>query len=248
MNPAPLQLYRYTFPTPIGDFIILIDDDGAVRLSNWTDCEEHAVKRLRQAYRPQEIVIVEAGNKTEGIITTASNERADNIITTSNNNNNDNNNNNVRSYAVRQLKLYFDYPPCLDKDTNKSPCHNTHPFHHTRQETLQKLLETVPIQYAPTTPFVQSVWTALREVHCGTITTYGTLAKRCQRANASRAVGYAMRANHICVLLPCHRVIGASQALTGFGSGLWRKVWLLRHEGAAEVREASVKRKRDFLL
>ncbi|ORC92881.1 O-6 methyl-guanine alkyl transferase [Trypanosoma theileri] len=244
MSTPPLRLYRYTFPTPIGDFVLLIDNDGAVRLSNWTDCEDHAVERLRRAYKPQEIVIEVVDNKTEG--TTTKTRTDETIITNNNDNSNNNNNNNdAHPYAVQQLKRYFDYPPYFNASTDANK-DNIDINHRIRQEELQKLLDTVPIHYAPSTPFLRNVWTVLREVRSGDITTYGTLAKRCQHPNASRAVGYAMRENHICVLLPCHRVVGASQALTGFGSGLWRKVWLLRHEGAAIVGDA-VKRKRSVV-
>jgi methylated-DNA-[protein]-cysteine S-methyltransferase len=53
------------------------------------------------------------------------------------------------------------------------------------------------------------------------------------RANATRAVGAANGQNPIAVILPCHRVIGADGSLTGFGGGLDRKRWLLKHEGVA---------------
>ena len=76
----------------------------------------------------------------------------------------------------------------------------------------------------------QSVWAALRAIPPGTTTTYGRLAASLGRKGASRAVGAANGANPIPIVVPCHRVIGADGSLTGFGSGLPRKKWLLNHE------------------
>ncbi|ESL06967.1 O-6 methyl-guanine alkyl transferase [Trypanosoma rangeli SC58] len=103
----------------------------------------------------------------------------------------------------------------------------------SRQQKLHALLGSVSVRWPPSKSFMQAAWAAIREVRPGETTTYGALARRCQRPNASRAVGRAMRENHVCLFLPCHRVVGASWALTGFGPGLWRKAWLLRHEQAA---------------
>lgn len=82
------------------------------------------------------------------------------------------------------------------------------------------------------TPFQQSVWTALRKIPVGTTTSYGALAAELGKPQAMRAVGLANGANPIGVVVPCHRVIGANGSLTGYGGGLHRKQWLLRHEGA----------------
>ena len=79
-------------------------------------------------------------------------------------------------------------------------------------------------------PFERRVWEALREIPPGTTTSYGDIAKRIGSPSASRAVGMANGANPIAVIVPCHRVIGASGALTGYGGGLERKTWLLEHE------------------
>ena len=80
------------------------------------------------------------------------------------------------------------------------------------------------------TPFQREVWRALRQIPAGTTISYGELAKRVGRPSASRAVGAANGANPIPIVVPCHRVIGANGSLTGFGSGLPRKKWLLEHE------------------
>ncbi len=80
-------------------------------------------------------------------------------------------------------------------------------------------------------PFQQTVWAALREIPVGTITTYGALAKKLGKPpGASRAVGLANGSNPVSIVVPCHRVIGADNRLTGYGGGLPRKQWLLAHE------------------
>jgi methylated-DNA-[protein]-cysteine S-methyltransferase len=80
------------------------------------------------------------------------------------------------------------------------------------------------------TDFQKKVWSALRQIPGGTTISYGQLATRVGRPSASRAVGAANGANPIPIVVPCHRVIGANGSLTGFGSGLPRKQWLLEHE------------------
>jgi len=82
------------------------------------------------------------------------------------------------------------------------------------------------------TAFQRSVWAALREIPCGTTVSYGELAVRLGKSAAVRAVGLANGANPVGIVVPCHRVIGANGALTGYGGGLERKQWLLQHEGA----------------
>jgi methylated-DNA-[protein]-cysteine S-methyltransferase len=80
------------------------------------------------------------------------------------------------------------------------------------------------------TPFQRAVWTALREIPCGTTVSYSDLARRIERPSAVRAVGLANGANPVAIVVPCHRVVGAGGALTGYGGGLSRKRWLLAHE------------------
>ena len=83
------------------------------------------------------------------------------------------------------------------------------------------------------TEFQQRVWRRLQEIEYGTTTTYGALAQELGNANASRAVGLANGSNPIPIVIPCHRVIGANGALTGFGGGLPIKSALLALERAA---------------
>lgn len=77
------------------------------------------------------------------------------------------------------------------------------------------------------TPFQQSVWRALQDIPYGETTSYGELARRIGDVKATRAVGLANGANPIAIVIPCHRVIGATGALTGFGGGLPTKRALL---------------------
>ena len=75
--------------------------------------------------------------------------------------------------------------------------------------------------------FQGRVWGALREIPYGETETYGELAERIGRPGSARAVGAANGQNPICVVIPCHRVIGAGGALTGYAGGLERKRLLL---------------------
>ena len=81
------------------------------------------------------------------------------------------------------------------------------------------------------TDFQNSVWQYLSDIPFGETQTYGQLATALGRPKASRAVGAANGNNPLPIILPCHRVIGANGALTGFGGGLATKEYLLRHEG-----------------
>lgn len=77
------------------------------------------------------------------------------------------------------------------------------------------------------TPFQQRVWTLLGQVPYGETTTYGELARQLGRPTAARAVGMANGRNPISIIVPCHRVVGSTGDLTGYGGGLERKRFLL---------------------
>lgn len=79
--------------------------------------------------------------------------------------------------------------------------------------------------------FQRRVLAEVAAIPFGATASYGDIAARVGRPQASRAVGQANGRNPISLLIPCHRVIGANGALTGYGGGLPAKVWLLRHEG-----------------
>jgi methylated-DNA-[protein]-cysteine S-methyltransferase len=93
-------------------------------------------------------------------------------------------------------------------------------------------LDALPVSFVGGTDFQRQVWSALRTIPLGQTTSYAALAARIGRPKAVRAVGAANGANPVPLVVPCHRVIGQDQSLTGFGGGLARKAWLLRHEGA----------------
>jgi len=80
------------------------------------------------------------------------------------------------------------------------------------------------------TEWQRTVWDALMDVPYGTTLSYGELAARIGRPSACRAVGAANGRNPISVIVPCHRLIGSTGSLTGYGGGLERKAWLLEHE------------------
>jgi methylated-DNA-[protein]-cysteine S-methyltransferase len=80
------------------------------------------------------------------------------------------------------------------------------------------------------TPFQRTVWNALCEIPYGETVSYGELAERIGRPTASRAVGLANGKNPIGIIVPCHRVIGSTGNLTGYGGGLDRKRNLLDFE------------------
>lgn len=80
--------------------------------------------------------------------------------------------------------------------------------------------------------FEKDVWRELRKIPVGATASYGDIAKMLGDINLSRAVGIANARNPVAVVVPCHRVIGSDGTLTGYGGGIARKEWLLRHEGA----------------
>lgn len=80
--------------------------------------------------------------------------------------------------------------------------------------------------------FQRRVWTALRAVRAGRTASYAELARTIDAPAAVRAVGAANGANPVAIVVPCHRIIGSDGTLTGYGGGLRRKEWLLRHEGS----------------
>ncbi|WOP14645.1 methylated-DNA--[protein]-cysteine S-methyltransferase [Ottowia sp. SB7-C50] len=89
----------------------------------------------------------------------------------------------------------------------------------------------VPLDLSSGTAFQQSVWRALLDIAAGDSQSYGQVAARIGHPAAVRAVGTAVGANPISVIVPCHRVLGSTGTLAGYGGGLGRKVALLRREG-----------------
>ena len=80
--------------------------------------------------------------------------------------------------------------------------------------------------------FQLSVWNQLMKIPYGKTTYYADIAAKVGDSNLMRAVGLANGQNPIVIIVPCHRVIGKDGSLVGYGGGLDKKVWLLKHEGA----------------
>jgi len=80
------------------------------------------------------------------------------------------------------------------------------------------------------TEFQLETWKVLSSIPYGETRTYGEIARAIGQPRAARAVGLANHDNPIAIIVPCHRVVGADGSLTGYGGGLQRKRWLLRHE------------------
>jgi methylated-DNA-[protein]-cysteine S-methyltransferase len=85
------------------------------------------------------------------------------------------------------------------------------------------------------TEFQMKVWNNLMEIPFGKTISYFELARRIGNINAIRAVGTANGRNPLSIIIPCHRVIGKNGDLVGYGGGLWRKEWLLNHEGIPQI-------------
>ncbi len=86
------------------------------------------------------------------------------------------------------------------------------------------------------TPFQQEVWQGLRGIPAGETASYQQLAHKIGHKNGQRAVGAANGRNPIPLIIPCHRVINSNGKLGGYSGALWRKEWLLKHEGVVWVR------------
>lgn len=83
------------------------------------------------------------------------------------------------------------------------------------------------------TDFQHLVWRQLQKIPHGRTASYGDIARAIGNPKACRAVGLANGKNPVSIIVPCHRIIGSNGTLTGYGGGLWRKEWLLKHENAA---------------
>lgn len=81
------------------------------------------------------------------------------------------------------------------------------------------------------TEFMKKVWIRLMSIPFGKTASYKDIAEEIGDINAVRAVGMANGRNNIAIIVPCHRVVGSNGDLTGYAYGVWRKEWLLKHEG-----------------
>jgi methylated-DNA-[protein]-cysteine S-methyltransferase len=93
----------------------------------------------------------------------------------------------------------------------------------------KRLKFDIPI-YQKGTEFQTKVWSELLNINFGRTISYMTLAKRLGNPDCIRAAASSNGKNKICIIVPCHRVVGSNQQLVGFSGGIWRKRWLLEHE------------------
>lgn len=92
-------------------------------------------------------------------------------------------------------------------------------------------LETFTFPYiVEGTDFQKNVWNTLPSISYGKTGSYKDIAAAIGNEKAVRAVGSTNGKNKLCIVLPCHRIIGSNGSLTGYAGGLWRKEWLLEHE------------------
>ena len=166
-----MRLRLSTQPSPLGDLLLVHDDEDRLRVLDFSDYEPRMLRLLRRHYGE---VSLETGDPPQP--------------------------------AATALNAYF-----------------------SGDLTALAALSTATAG----TPFQRQVWAGLRTIPPGRTLSYSALAAQIDRPRAVRAVGLANGANPIAIVVPCHRVIGADGALTGFGGGLHRKRWLLRHEGVA---------------
>lgn len=143
----------------------------------------------------------------------------------------------LAAIGERLLGVWFDDQAHLP---DLSACTSA-PDHPLLQRTAQQLTQyfagqrrtfDVPLASVAGTPFQQAVWQALQDIPFGSTSSYGELAARIGKPAAVRAVGAAVGRNPLSIIVPCHRVIGASGNLTGYAGGLPRKTALLTLEGA----------------
>ena len=142
------------------------------------------------------------------------------------------------------------WPKSLRKGTGVNGRPHRNPDHPILKSTARQLDEyfsgerstfDIPLDLEGTR-FQVAAWRSLAQIPFGSTTTYGRQAAGLGIPTAARAVGAANGANPVCIVLPCHRVIGSNGSLTGFGGGLPVKQWLLDHE--ARVLAASPSRSR----
>jgi methylated-DNA-[protein]-cysteine S-methyltransferase len=100
----------------------------------------------------------------------------------------------------------------------------------------------LPFDLSSGTEFQQSVWREIIKINCGETNTYGAICKAINKPQAARAVGAATGRNPIGIIIPCHRVVGSTGAMTGYAGGMERKVALLKLEDhlGAQQREIAL--------
>jgi methylated-DNA-[protein]-cysteine S-methyltransferase len=170
MSEQPDRLILQRLPTPIGEALIVVDEEGVLRAFDWEDYAPRMMRLLGRHYG--DVTLAEA--------------RAPEAVT-----------GRIAAYFAGELGALSG----LAWRTGG-------------------------------TAFQRTVWRTLCEIPLGQAWSYKALAGRVGTPAAVRAVGMANGANPVGVVVPCHRVIGAGGALSGYAGGLARKAWLLAHEGA----------------
>jgi methylated-DNA-[protein]-cysteine S-methyltransferase len=138
--------------------------------------------------------------------------------------------------------LWFDGQRHLPPELSGTVVWPNAPDHPVLQEVMRQLSDyfagrrtefDVPLDLAYGTAFQQSVWQALLKIPQGGTASYSEVSARIGKPSAVRAVGAAVGRNPVSIIVPCHRVMGAGGALTGYAGGLERKSALLKLEGVA---------------
>lgn len=158
--------------SPLGDMMIVTDEQEALRALEWTDLNDRMTRLLNRQYVGVDIVLRQ---------------------------------HNAPTHIRVALSSYFD----------------------GHINALDNLLTV-----SGGTMFQRSVWQALRTIPVGQTRSYRDIAIAIGNPKGVRAIGLANGANPIGIVVPCHRVIGTNGTMTGYGGGLNRKEWLLKHEGA----------------
>lgn len=143
----------------------------------------------------------------------------------------------ILAVCLENQRYYADYFDAASADRSESPALSTaadwlDEYFRGRRPGITGL----PLAPAGSR-FRQTVWSILKEIPYGEVTTYGEVALEAARRlgrnhMSSQAVGGAVGHNPLAIMIPCHRVIGAGGNLTGYDGGIDKKVWLLKHEGA----------------
>ena len=139
--------------------------------------------------------------------------------------------------------LYFTYPPGEEEPEGNEG--DALPIFDKTRRWLDCYFSGLTPDFTPPlrpegSPFYQRVWEILRTIPFGETTTYGAIARRIARERgipkmAAQAVGRAVGANPIALIIPCHRVVGANGDLTGYAGGIYRKARLLDLEQYGEI-------------
>jgi methylated-DNA-[protein]-cysteine S-methyltransferase len=136
-------------------------------------------------------------------------------------------------YETRMRRLlslhYGEHGFALEPARSSSPMANALARYFAGELTA---IDGLPVKTGGTL-FQRMVWHALQQIPCGETLSYAGIAAKIGQPTAVRAVGLANGANPVGIVVPCHRVIGSNGSLTGYGGGIHRKQWLLKHESAA---------------